>query len=172
MLMSSRKEQSRQCLGRDFLTYLCYKSDDQAGAFEPEEPSQAFSLWLDGKIVLEDDRDVPPNSVAYSGDDFTNQDVKQAIRSGKKVREARFRIEKAENTWCFTLRADRLDVSGLKLDMPPSEDSDGQFFARIISIEALNDLIDALYKMFTAEFCSDTWKASGARRFQKWLQKS
>ena len=116
-------EQKRQnSFGRDFLTYICYKSDEKAGSFEIPGSGQQVSLWVDGKIVMEDDSCFPPNTVSYSGDDFTNQDLKQAIRSGKKVREARLRIENGETTWCFTLRADRLEVSGLKIDIPETDD--------------------------------------------------
>ena len=78
-------EQKRQnSFGRDFLTYICYKSDEKAGSFEIPGSGQQVSLWVDGKIVMEDDSCFPPNTVSYSGDDFTNQDLKQAIRSGKR----------------------------------------------------------------------------------------
>ena len=155
--------------GRDFLTYICYKSDEKAGLFEIPGSGQQVSLWVDGKIVMEDDRDVPPNRVSYSGDDFANQDLKQAIRSGKKVRDARLRIEKGENTWSFTLRADRLEISGLKIDLPGTDDIDEKFHGRMLAVEALNSMIDTLYEYFIVEVYEKTWKTRGYREFQKWL---
>jgi recombination associated protein RdgC len=170
--MDNESEKTDNSFGRDFLTYLCYKSDAKAGLFNVAEPAQQYSLWIDGKIVMEDDSNVPPNTVSYSGDDFNNQDLKQAIRSGKKVREARIRIEKSENTWSFILRADRLEVSGLKIDMPRTNDNDERFSGRILCIEALNLLIDDLYEYFLKEVSGKNWQTNGYREFHNWLNKS
>ncbi len=168
--MNNDDTQKHTELGRDFLTYLCYKSDSQAGKFTRQGAGGVpFSLWLDGKIVLENDNDVPPNVASHSGDDFSSDVLKSALRSGKKVREARFRIEQAENTWIFTLRGDRFDISGLKCDLPPVDDRDQQFITRIISTEALNDLLDSLYEAFLQDIQGPSWKRTGYSAFQSWL---
>lgn len=167
--MDSDILRQKNSFGRDFLTYLCYKSDAQAGQIKPASADQELALWIDSKIILEDDRATPPNILSYSGDDFTNQDLKQAIRSGKRVREARFRLERGGNAWTFTLRADRFEIAGLKIDMPAATDPEERFFGRILSIEALNALIDELYGSFLSEVQEKTWKTKGYREFQKWL---
>jgi recombination associated protein RdgC len=167
--MDSDILRQKNSFGRDFLTYLCYKSDAQAGQIKPASAAQELALWIDSKIILEDDRATPPNILSYSGDDFTNQDLKQAIRSGKRVREARFRLERGGNAWTFTLRADRFEIAGLKIDMPAATDPEERFFGRILSIEALNTLIDELYGSFLSEVQEKTWKTKGYREFQKWL---
>lgn len=168
--MDSEALKQNNSLGRDFLTYTCYQSDEKAGAFEIQGSGQKFSLWVDGKIVLADDRDQPPNTVTYSGDDFTNRELKQAIRSGKKVREARLRIEKGPNTWCFTLRADSFNVAGLKIEMPRTKDIDERFFDRMLNIEALNSILDALYGDFVRQLNEKIWQTKGYQKFQKWLR--
>jgi recombination associated protein RdgC len=162
----SRKQNS---LGKDFLTYICYKSDKHAGLVEIPGVKKQFSLWIDQKIIMEDDRSTLPNTVSYTGDNFTNQDLKQAIRSGKKVREVRFRIEAGENTWAFNLRADRFEISGLKMDLPRTDDIEQRFLDRMLNIDKLNSLIDALYEHFIREVYGKTWKTKGYREFQKWL---
>ncbi len=170
--MNNEEFKKQSSLGRDFLTYICYKSDEKAGLFEIPASDLQFSLWVDGKIVMENDSGAPPNTVSYSGDDFTSLELKQAIRSGKKVRDARLRIEKGENTWSFVLRADRLEVSGLKIDMPRTKDNDldERFYARILSIEALNSLLEELYGYFINQIHGKSWQTSGYSDFQKWLQ--
>ena len=155
--------------GSDFLTYICFKSDDKAGLFAIQGGS--FSLWLDGKIVMGDDEGPPPNTISYSGDGFTSHDLKQAIQSGKKVKEARIRLERGENTWVFTLRGNRFEVSGLKIDMPGTNDREEQFFGRMLSVEALNSLIDGLCEYFAGEVADKLWQTNGYMEFQKWLQK-
>jgi recombination associated protein RdgC len=167
--MHSRQEQPQGSLGRDFLTYLCYRSDDGGGQLDLPPRGEQCVLLLDGKIVFEDDRDLPPCTVTYTGDDVTGEDLKQAIRAGKKVREARFRVEKGAQTWVFTLRADRFDIAGLKIDMPDARDADERFYGRIYSIEALNELLDACYDHFIGEVHGKHWKTSGYPRLQQWL---
>ncbi len=155
-------------LGQDFLTYLCYKSDKFAGVFKPgkEEP---FSLWLNGRILFEDPAASPPNTILYSGDDFSTDDLKTCLSSGKKVTQARFRIEKANNTWTFTISANGLIISGVKVDMPRSTDPDEQFYSRIIAVEALNKMIDSLFEVFAEDALGSSWRKKGFKEFQNWL---
>lgn len=154
----------------DFLTYLCYKSDAQAGSFQLDGRKHLFSLWLDGRIVFEDDSGSAPSTVAYSGDGFSSQDLKQALRSGKRVSQARFRIEQQENLWTCTLKSGTWDVSGLKLAMPAVENAEERLSARMLSVEAFNALLDSLYEQFIEEVHGTSWKAKGYREFQKWLR--
>ena len=167
--MNDEAIRKQNTFGRDFLTWLCYKTDQSAGKIEMAS-GDIFFLWIDGKIVMEDDRSTPANCVSYTGDDFTNQDIKLAVRAGKKAREARLRIEKGENTWTFTLRGDRMELSGLKIDMPKAADKDEQFFGRIMCIESLNILLDGLYTEFLMDVHSEQWKTAGYKKFQKWLK--
>jgi len=168
--MNDEALKKQNSFGRDFLTWLVYKSDERSGKLALAT-GETFFLWIDGKIVMEDDRSAPPNSVVYNGDDFTNQEIKAAVRTGKKVREARLRIERGENTWSFTLRGERMEISGLKIDMPKAADKDELFFGRIMNIEALNKLLDGLYTEFLMDVHGREWKARGFRQFQKWLKK-
>ncbi len=166
------KEQTRKSgsLGRDFLTFLCYKSDESGGQIENPATKEQFVCLVDGKIVLENDNDIPPCSITYAGDGFSERDLKQALRAGKRVREARLRVEKGENTWEFTLKADRLEVSGLKISMPPAREAEERFYGRMYSIEGLHALLDAYFEYFVGEINAKTWKNKGFKQFQDWLQ--
>ena len=169
--MDNSEEQKQTSLGRDFLTYLCYRSDAGAGVVDVAENAQQFIVWIDGKIMLEDDRGTPPNTVSYSGDGFSTTDLKQAIRAGKKVKEARLRIDRGETICAFTLKADRFEISGLKIDMPRTNDPDERFFDRILNIEALNNILDDIFKQFLSDVSENRWREKGYQEFQKWLRK-
>ncbi len=155
-------------VGREFLTWLYYQSDAHAGRIEAN--GELFELWIDRRVALEDDSLEPASCVSFSGDTFTSDDLKAAIRAGKKVREARFRLEKGENTWCFSLRADRLEVAGLKIDLPGADDIDERFHGRIIAISALNDFLDACFARFLESVLGKKWKSGGRKEFQTWLE--
>ena len=154
-------------IGREFLTWLYYQSDLQAGRVEAN--GEMYELWIDRRVALEDDSIEPASCVSYSGDTVTSEDLKNAIRSGKKIREARFRLEKGENTWCFSLRADRLEVAGLKIDLPGADDIDERFHGRIIAISALSDFLDACFARFLDSVLSKKWRTGGRKEFQTWL---
>jgi recombination associated protein RdgC len=161
-------EQTRKhAVGRDFLTWLYYRSDSQAGRIEAS--GEMFDLWVDRRVSLEDESLEPPSCVSFSGDNFTSDELRGAIRSGKKIREARFRLEKGENTWCFTLRADRLEVASLKIDLPGAEDIDERFHGRIIAISALNDFLDSCFTRFLETVLGKQWKSGGSKEFKAWL---
>jgi len=168
-----RDDLRKQCsFGKDFLTYICYISDKNTGVMNIPSSDEPFTLWLDGKIVMADDRDPPPNTVTYSGDDFTVDELKQAIRSGKKVKEARLRIEQGSNLWSFGLKAERFEIASVKIDIPQTNDMDERFFDRILSIEALNRILDQLYDFFISEVYEKKWQVEGYPEFQSWLKKT
>ena len=163
------KARLQRSFGRDFLTYLCYLTDTQAGRLTLEDPAGDCFVWIDNKIVFEDESASPPSTLSYTGENLSTHDLKQALRSGKRVKEARLRIEKGQNSWTFTLKADRLDIAGLKIDMPGSSDPEERLFGRISCIEALNCIIDGLYGMFVKTVFGKSWKTHGYGAFQKWL---
>jgi len=163
------EQQGKQsAIGREFLTWLYYQSDAHAGRIEAG--GELFELWIDRRVALEDDSMEPASCVSFSGDTFTSDELKNAIRSGKKIREARFRLEKGENTWCFTLRADRMEVSSMKVDLPGADDIDERFHGRIIAINALNGFLDACFERFLDSVLSKKWKSGGRKEFQAWLE--
>lgn len=166
--METQDNKKLEQLGQDFLTHLCYQSDKNAGAFKPAS-GEGFSLWINGRICFEDPSTSPPNTILYSGDDFSTEELKNCLASGKKVKQVRFRIEKAHNTWVFTISANGLILSGVKVDMPRSTDPDEQFYSRIIAVEVLNKMIDTLFEGFAEEVFGDAWHSTGLKAFQTWL---
>lgn len=159
-------------LGKDFLTYLCYKSDEQNGLFKITGKG-TLHLWLGDKIILEDDAATPQNSVTYTGRDFTAEDLKQAIKSGKIVSEAQFKIDKDETAWSFTIRARQLDVVNMRMSTPQfkTDDSDSQFYTRMMVIDELNEMLDELYYQFLHDIGDKNWKKDGFKKFLDWVNR-
>lgn len=161
---------ANSALGKDFLTYLCYLSDSRNGVFEIAGKG-TFQVWLGDKIVLQDEADGLPNSISFSGRNFTADDLKQAIKSGKKVTEAQFRIDKDDTSWSFTLRAQRFDIAGLRMNTAQfkADDSETRFYARMLAIEELDELLDALYYQFLQDITGKNWETEGYKKFREWL---
>jgi hypothetical protein len=168
--MNNNKIKEQHKFGKDFLTYLCYTSDEHDGLFNLSGQSRVH-LWVDSKIILEDDSGMSPATISYSGEGFTSDDLKQALRSGKKVSEARLKIEKDEHSWTFVLKAATFEISSLRIYPPPfkSSDPDGQFYVKMLSIEQLNSILDELYYLFLKDMTSKNWENEGYRKFQSWV---
>jgi len=170
--MSGATIKANSALGKDFLTYLCYLSDSRNGVFEIAGKG-TFQVWLGDKIVLQDEADTPPNSISFVGRDFTADDLKQAIKSGKKVTEAQFRIDKDETSWSFTLRAQRFDIASLRLNTPQfkADDSEARFYSRMLVIEELNEILDGLYYQFLHDVTEKNWETEGYKKFREWINR-
>jgi recombination associated protein RdgC len=170
--MSSDAIKANSSLGKDFLTYLCYRSDERNGMFEIAGKG-TLQVWLGDKIVLQDEADTPPNSVSFSGRDFTADDLKQAIKSGKKITEAQFKIDKDETSWSFTIRAQRLDIASLRMNTAQfqADDSEARFYSRMLVIEELNEILDELYYRFLHDITEKNWEAEGYKKFKEWVNK-
>jgi len=167
--MSADTVKQNNQLGRDFITYLCYKSDDNEGLFKISG-AQRLHVWVGDKVLLADDN-TPPNSIIYSGEYFTGADLKQAIRSGKRVNEAQFKMETDEVACTFMIRGERFDISNLRILSSASgaDDSEAQFYARMLSIEQINAVLEDLYYQFLSDISGKAWEQEGYQKFQIWL---
>lgn len=156
-------------LGRDFITYLCYKSDESEGIFERADRKR-LHLWIGDRVLLADDN-TPPNSIIYSGEYFTGSDLKQAIRSGKKVIEAQLKIETDEVAGTFIIRGERFDIGNLRIHTSGAgaDDGEAQFYSRMLSIEQINSMLDDLYYQFLRDISGKNWEQEGYHKFQSWL---
>jgi hypothetical protein len=167
--MSADTVKQNNQLGRDFITYLCYKSDENEGLFKTSG-ARRLHVWVGDKVLLADDN-TPPNSIIYSGEHFTGADLKQAIRSGKKVTEAQFKMETDEVACAFMIRGERFDISNLRILSSASgaDDSEAQFYARMLSIEQINTVLDDLYYQFLSDISGKLWEQEGYQKFHAWL---
>jgi len=156
-------------LGRDFITYLCYKSDASEGIFERTDRKR-LHLWIGDRVLLADDS-TPPNSISFSGEYFTGADLKQAIRSGKKVVEAQLKLETDEVACTFSIRGERFDIGNLRIHSAPAgaDDGEAQFYTRMLSIEQIQAALDDLYYQFLRDISGKNWEQEGYNKFQSWL---
>ena len=167
--MSADTVKQNNQLGRDFITYLCYKSDENEGLFEITG-AKRLHLWVGDKVILADDS-TPPNSIIYSGEYFTGADLKQAIRSGKRVSEAQFKIEIDATAGIFMIRGERFDIVNLRIHSSDSgaDDSEAQFYTRMHGMEQINSMLDELYYQFLRDISGQSWEHEGYKKFQLWL---
>ena len=101
---------------------------------------------------------------------------REALRQGKKIREARLQLTRDAATWEFTFKADRFQFQSLKMpvvmDLDEQQDNrDGRILERIYLLEAVVRVMDQLFALFASLRLSDVWQQERVR-MEKWLQSS
>ena len=79
-----------QFLGREFLTWLWYRSELSEGLFQRD--GETFEVWFDAKLVLESLGDIKEQSAIKSENPTETEEARASLQTGKQVREAQLRL--------------------------------------------------------------------------------
>ncbi len=146
-------------LGREFLTWLWFRSERQEGLFK-RGPDAFVEVWFDAKLVLEAQGDIKEQNVIKSENPTETEEARASLQTGKQVKEARLRIIADQKQWTLTFKGEDYQISGLKLPALLSQDDDEQLFERFYLLEELEDIIDDLFTGFvTLRLDDDAWRA-------------
>jgi len=164
----------RTSLGREFLTWLWFKSEERNGTVSIPGTGDV-ELLLVRRLVLESGDGEYSETVVCQGMHADLKEGKEALRQGKKIKEARIKLGRDEDTWEFTLKADRFSFQSLKLPvmtdkLDDSEERDGAILERIYLIEGATKMMSSLFRLFLDLRLSPRWLSSEAPRIVTWLQ--
>lgn len=160
-------------IGREFLTWLWFKSEERNGRIALTN-GEEVELHFIKRVVLESGEGEYSQSVVCSGIHAELKEGKEAIRQGKKVKEAGIKLTSNQNEWEFTFKADTFQFQSLK---PPvmdwqetQEDPSGNILERIYLIENAVKTVDSLYESFLQIRYSPQWEESEMKLLTKWLE--
>ena len=160
-------------IGREFLTWLWFKSEERNGRIALTN-GEEVELHFIKRVVLESGEGEYSQSVVCSGIHAELKEGKEAIRQGKKVKEAGIKLASNQNEWEFTFKADTFQFQSLK---PPvmdwqetQEDPSGNILERIYLIENAVKTVDSLYESFLQIRYSPQWEESEMKLLTKWLE--
>jgi len=164
----------RTSLGREFLTWLWFKSEERNGMIEIPGTGDTEVLLV-RRLVLESGDGEYAETVVCQGLHADLKEGKEALRQGKKIKEARIKLGKDEDTWEFTLKADRFSFQSLKLPtmtdkLDDQEDREGAMIERLYLIETATKTMTSLFRLFLDLRLSARWLSSEAPRIKSWLQ--
>jgi len=159
-------------IGREFLTWLWFKSEERGGMVPIPDAGECEVAFL-RRLVLESGDGEYAETVVCQGMHADMKEGKEALRQGKKITAARLRIAHDQTEWEFTFKADRFHFQSLKLPTLPENDGEevdreGQLLERIYLIEKAAEMMDRLFGSFLDIRCSGDWAAEQTR-LQKWL---
>lgn len=166
------KKEDASLIGREFMTWLWFKSEERNGRISLS-PNDEVELHFLKRIVLEAGEGEYSQGVVCHGIHAELTEGKEAIRQGKKVKEAGLKLMHNQNEWEFTLKADNFYFQSLKLPLADGQESDddpsGKMLERIYLIENAAKAIDQLYSLFLKIRFSPQWDEKEVKSMAKWL---
>lgn len=138
---------NRAFLGREFLTWLWFKSETQNHKLAIGKYG-VFHLYIDDKIVLSSTSGSVRENSLKGGTPAYAFEAGSALGTGKLVHEAKFILQDSERQWSFSLLADDLSLRNVRLPAISEADSHAHINQRIVYSQLLSNLIDELFKSF------------------------
>ncbi len=167
------RQEEASLIGREFMTWLWFKSEERSGRISLPDGDEVELNFLK-RISLEAGEGEYSQGVVCHGLHAELKEGKEAIRQGKKVKNAGLKLIHDQNEWEFMLKADNFHFQSLKL--PPAEwqendeDPSGKMLERIYLIENAARTIDRLYDLFLSIRYSPQWDEKEVKLLSKWLQ--
>mgnify|MGYP006274547163 CR=1 FL=1 len=148
-------------LGRDFLTWLWYKSEVNNGIFKSEK-GEDFAVYLSQKVTVESGEDDSRDKTVSSGLMSELREARLGLNSGKKVVQALFRIEQDSSEWQIQINADDFSYSGLKTPkvetrLEEGDDPDSPFLEKMFLLQKAQNFTDELFRQFLDLRLSANW---------------
>jgi hypothetical protein len=160
-------------VNREFMTWLWFKSEERNGKISLSKDEEVELIFMK-RIALEAGEGEYSQGVVCHGIHAELKEGKEAIRQGKKVKEAGIKLIHNQNEWEFNFKADSFNFQSLRLPIiegrEEEEDTAGGLLERIYLIEKVVLTIDALYGFFLALRFSPEWKEKEVNLLANWLK--
>ena len=148
--------------GREFLTWLWFKSESQNGRMALSE-GRELGVLVEGPLTFTHEGNGAHSAVLKKGEPVNSIEAKTCLLGGKKLKEAKitFALDD-ENTWSFGIEADQFLFRGLKLPQGEGQlDAVSRFQERMIFLEQWREMFLDLFGAFAgARADSKKWKAT------------
>lgn len=158
--------------GREFLTWLWFKSEERNGIVYIPDKYEVELVFLQRLVLASGDGEYS-ETVVCQGLHSDMKEAREGLRLGKKIKEARLRLTNDATKWEFTFKADYFQYQSLKLpttmDSEEEPDREGQNMERLHLIETAIETMDILFASFYQLRLSPQWENEELFRMEKWL---
>ncbi len=148
-------------LGPEFLTWLWWRSDVEPG-FKHASGDEVY-VHFDDHLEFRGERSAARRTVLRAGMPGASMEARAALRSGKSLTAARILLAHGEDEVRFTLRAETMAISSLRLPAPEGDTREARLAASFESQEQFLGDLDLCLTAFLRVRCSDAWEAEAAR---------
>jgi hypothetical protein len=159
--------------GREFLTWLWFKSEARNGMIALPDGSETEVIFVQ-RLALESGDGEYTESVVCRGLHADLREGREALRQGKKIKEARLKLSRDAASWEFTFKADRFQFQSLKLPLlmdrdEEQEDRSGRILERLYLLETAVRTMNQLFSLFLSLRLSPQWPQEKTR-MDHWLK--
>ena len=160
-------------IGQDFMTWLWFLCESRNGHIRDSQ-DQEFIMSLEQKITVQGGEGESRDINVSSGQLSELKEARMGLKSGKKVNQAKLKIEQDSEAWEMQLRAENFDFTGLKtpkveMKVEEGEDPDSRFLEKMFLIEKVLGFVDDLFQQFLRKRFSDKWSEELAE-MKKWIE--
>ena len=142
-------------LGPEFLTWRWWRAEADP-CFKHADGTEVFE-HIDEHQEFRGERAAARRAVLRAGMPGASMEARAALRSGKSLVAARILMARGEDEMRFTLRAETLGVSGLKLPTPQGETREDRLLACLDAQEQFLEDLDLCLATFLRVRCSTLW---------------
>lgn len=158
----------RTWLGREFLTWLLWKSEGGEALVEVE--GEGVIPLFSGRLLLKGIHGEVTELAAKGALAPYSEEVRHAIGRGLLVHQARIRFTVGERVWEATLDAEQLDVKSAKLPELLTEEEDDRLTERLDLTDQLSGFIDALVSEFLSIRATKAWSNKVVPELKAWTE--
>ncbi len=168
--------ESKRFLGREFLTWLVGRLEEEGGRIEIE--GEIVELSLGNRIVLEAGGD-PGAQLSLVDEGDIRPELGAGLRRGKLLDRARLSITRGERRWELTLDGGLLTYDSMRCpplgdrDPGPSDDRRAAFendlFLRLADIEDAIGVLDHLFAEFCRARATAAWGDDALPALRTWV---
>ena len=158
-------------LGRDFLTWLWFKSETNNGRFDLEALGTA-EVWFDGRVTLQPESDQDPEIITCIGANSRLSEARFALTKNKKVTQALVKLIMGDHEWTFALDSLWMNFKSLKSPkvlFDKEDDPDGLFYEKAFFMEQPIRAIDMIFASFIRLRTSPEWDAEELPALISWI---
>jgi hypothetical protein len=160
-------------LGREFLTWLWFKSEERNGSLMIPNEGDIELIFLQ-RLVLESGEGEYSETVVCRGLHADLEEGKAALRKEKKIKEARLKLGIGIDQMEFTFKTDLFQFQSLKVPSPTDSeeeerDKEGRLLERIYFTETATVTMEKLFSFFLEKRLSPEWITGEMHGMKKWL---
>lgn len=159
---------STPAVGRDFLTWLWYFSENAGKLKHPQYGE--FDLFIEGPLTFADlsEASGAEETVIKKGaSPQRSAEAKAALAVGKKLKKAKFSLCRGEQIWSGSFDADKFTFSGLKLPEGEAMNPDERFIERMDFLAIFRAALALYFQKFGETLLAADYPAH-EKRLRQW----
>ena len=170
----------KKFLGQEFLTWLWWKSEERGGSVAL--PGQGdISIIFEKHMLLEYGEGEANEKLICRGLQTELKEARTGMFIGKKLEQARLRLEQDQHEWSFTLAAGCMEFRNVRLPKTAaSEEGDpagnkaeteGMILERVYLFEELIRIVTDLFRIFLEIRIGSQWREE-VLKIRNWVSSS